>query len=196
MELEINIPTSLNEITLGDFQKYWESEQSDIDKLTYILKLTPSTIGSLKRKYFNELVEIIDRLLNSEVEFTQFVTLGGVDFGFIPNFENISQAEFIDIDENISDISTLHTACAVMFRQIKEREGIKYSVIDYNPEYGFDELMKHLPLGVALGSKVFFWTLGRELSLIIPSYLAGEVAEVMNIPLNINSQNVGVGMAQ
>ena len=196
MELEINIPTSLNEITLGDFQKYWESEQSDIDKLTYILKLTPSTIGSLKRKYFNELVEIIDRLLNSEVEFTQFVTLGGVDFGFIPNFENISQAEFIDIDENISDISTLHTACAVMFRQIKGREGIKYSVIDYNPEYGFDEVMKHLPLGVALGSKVFFWTLGRELSMTIPSYLAGEVAEVMNIPLNINSQNVGVGMAQ
>jgi len=196
MELEINIPTSLNEITLGDFQKYWESEQSDIDKLTYILKLTPSTIGSLKRKYFNELVEIIDRLLNSEVEFTQFVTLGGVDFGFIPNFENISQAEFIDIDENISDIATLHTACAVMFRQIKEREGVKYSVIDYNPEYGFDEVMKHLPLGVALGSKVFFWTLGRELSLIIPSYLVGEVAEGMNIPLNINSQNVGVGMAQ
>jgi hypothetical protein len=196
MELEINIPTSLNEISLGDFQKYWESAQTDIDKLTYILKLTPSTIGSLKRKYFNELVEIIDRLLNSEVEFTQFVTLGGVDFGFIPNFENISQAEFIDIDENISDIATLHTACAVMFRQIKEREGVKYSVIDYNPEYGFDEVMKHLPLGVALGSKVFFWTLGRELSLIIPSYLVGEVAEGMNIPLNINSQNVGVGMAQ
>jgi hypothetical protein len=195
MELEINIPTSLNEISLGDFQLYWESEKTDVDKLTYILKLTPSTIGSLKRKYFNELIEIIDNLLNSEVEFTQFITLGDVEFGFIPNFENISQAEFIDIDENISDISTLHTACAVMFRQIKEREGVKYSVIDYNPEYGFEEVMKHLPLGVALGSKVFFWTLGKELSLIIPSYLVGEAVE-MNIALNINSQNVGVGMVQ
>lgn len=196
MELEINIPTSLNEITLGDFQMYWESEKTDVDKLTYILKLTPSTIGSLKRKYFNELVEIIDNLLNSEVEFTQFITLGDVDFGFIPNFENISQAEFIDIDENISDISTLHTACAVMFRQIKERKGIKYSVVDYNPEYGFDEVMKHLPLGVALGSKVFFWTLGKELSLIIPSYLAEEVIEETNTAQNINSQSVGVGMVQ
>lgn len=193
MELEINIPTSLSEITLGDFQMFWESEKTDVDKLHYLLKLSPSTINGLKRKYFVELIETIDRLLDSEVEFTQFVTLAGVDFGFIPNLEDLTQGEFIDIDENISDISTIHTACAVLFRQIKERDGVKYSVVEYNPEYGFDEVMKHLPLNVALGAKVFFWALGKELLKIIPSYLEEE-AEEMNTPQNINSQSDGVGM--
>ena len=195
MKIEINIPTNLNEITLGDFQLYWSTNKTDKDKLKYLLKLNDYTIDHLARHTILELVDAIDDLLSQEVEFQQFVTLGGVEFGFIPNFENISMAEFIDLDSHISEIETLHTACAVMFRMIDKQDGINYSLKEYNPEHGADLLMKHLPLGVALGAKVFFWNLGRELLEIIPNYLTEEMGE-MNTATNINFHKGGDGMVQ
>lgn len=177
--MEINVPTSLKEITLGDFQLYMESNQTDEDKLRYILKLTPDTIKAIKRRDFVELVDRIDALLNDPVEFEQFFTLAGTKYGFIPNLEDMTQSEFTDIDTTISDIQTLHTACAVLFRPIIADAKEKYAVIDYNPSLGFDEVMKHIPLNIALGAKVFFWNLGRELAKITPVFLAQEAEEVI-----------------
>jgi hypothetical protein len=51
--------------------------------------------------------------------------------------------------------------------------------MDYNPELGFDEIMKHIPLNIALGAKVFFWNLGKELQRIIPRFLAQEMDEMI-----------------
>lgn len=192
--MEINIPTSLKEITLGDFQLYMESNQTDEDKLRYILKLTPNTIKAIKRRDFVELVDRIDTILNEPVEFEQFFTLAGTKYGFIPNLEDMNQAEFMDIDSNISDIQTLHTACAVLFRPIIGSVKEKYAVIDYTPSVGFDEVMKHIPLNIALGAKVFFWNLGRELAKITPVYLAQE-SEEMILTGGKNLTSVGGGMA-
>lgn len=192
--MEINVPTSLKEITLGDFQLYMESNQTDEDKLQFILKLTPDTIKAIKRKDFVELVEAVDNLLNEPVEFEQFFTLKGTKYGFIPNLEEMTQSEFTDIDTTISDIQTLHTACSVLFRPIIGNVKEKYAVIDYNPTFGFDEVMKHIPLNIALGAKVFFWNLGRELAKITPVFLAQE-AEEMILTDGKNLTSVGDGMA-
>lgn len=191
--MEINVPTSLKEITLGDFQLYMESNQTDEDKLQFILKLTPDTIKAIKRKDFVELVDAVDNLLNEPVEFEQFFTLKGTKYGFIPNLEEMTQSEFTDIDTTISDIQTLHTACAVLFRPIIGNVKEKYAVIDYNPSLGFDEVMKHIPLNIALGAKVFFWNLGRELAKITPVFLAQE-AEEMILTDGKNLTSVGGGM--
>ena len=192
--MEINVPTSLKEIALGDFQLYMESNQTDEDKLQFILKLTPDTIKAIKRKDFVELVEAVDNLLNEPVDFEQFFTLNGTKYGFIPNLEEMTQSEFTDIDTTISDIKTLHTACAVLFRPIIGNVKEKYAVIDYNPSLGFDEVMKHIPLNIALGAKVFFWNLGRELAKITPVFLAQE-AEEMILTDGKNLTSVGDGMA-
>ena len=192
--MEINVPTSLKEITLGDFQLYMESNQTDEDKLQFILKLTPDTIKAIKRRDFVELVDRIDTLLNEPVEFEQFFTLAGTKYGFIPNLEEMTQSEFTDIDTTISDIQTLHTACAVLFRPIIGSVKEKYAVIDYNPSLGFDEVMKHIPLNIALGAKVFFWNLGKELAKITPVFLAQE-AEEMILMDGKNLTSVGDGMA-
>ena len=191
--MEINVPTSLKEITLGDFQLYMESNQTDEDKLQFILKLTPGTIKAIKRKDFVELVESVDNLLNEPVDFEQFFTLNGTKYGFIPNLEEMTQSEFTDIDTTISDIQTLHTACAVLFRPIIGNVKEKYAIIDYNPSLGFDEVMKHIPLNIALGAKVFFWNLGRELAKITPVFLAQE-AEGMILMGGKNLTSVGGGM--
>ena len=190
--MEINVPTSLKEITLGDFQMYMESNQTDEDKMQFILKLTPGTIKAIKRKDFVELVKSVDNLLNEPVDFEQLFTLNGTKYGFIPNLEEMTQSEFTDVDTTISDIQTLHTACAVLFRPIIGNVKEKYAVIDYNPSLGFDEVMKHIPLNIALGAKVFFWSLGRELAKITPVFLAQE-AEEMILMDGKNSTSVGGG---
>jgi hypothetical protein len=104
----------------------------------------------------------------------------------------MTNAEFMDLDSSINDIQTLHTALAVMFRLVVDEQGEKYSIMEYNPTYGFDEIMKQAPLNVALGSKVFFWSLEKELQKTIPNYLREQVME-MSIQQLHNLDKDGVG---
>ena len=89
-----------------------------------------------------------------------------VEFGFIPNLDKITMGEYIDLNNYFEDIATLNKAMAVLFRPIhksfKNRE--KYLISSYEGTEFFSNVMKDMPLGIALGAKVFFYRLGMKLS--------------------------------
>ena len=92
-----------------------------------------------------------------------------VEFGFIPNLDKITMGEYIDLNNYFEEASTLHQAMAVLFRPIhksyKNRE--KYEISSYEGTEFFSNVMKDMPLGFALGAKVFFYRLGMKLSRAI-----------------------------
>ena len=94
-------------------------------------------------------------------------TMGDVEYGFIPNLEEISLGEYVDIDESINDWEKMHTTMAVLYRPIKSRRKDKYNIEEYEGTSDSEHRMKGLTMDVVLGALFFFYHLGIELSIAL-----------------------------
>jgi hypothetical protein len=169
MKIEINVPTSLDEITLGQYQKYLKIADENPDGNFLSAKMIEIFCGiplsesyKLKVSSVQAIIDILEELLESKpVHVEQFV-MGGVTYGFIPDLDDMSLGEYIDLDNNASKWEQMHIAMNVLYRPIKDIRKEKYNIIDYtttNPDK-----MKDTPMSAVSGSLFFFLNLGIELS--------------------------------
>jgi hypothetical protein len=169
MKLEINVPTSLDEITLGQYQKYLKIAEENPDgnfldaKMIEIFCGIPlSDTYKLKASSAAAIIDILSDLLDSKPTHVEQFVMGGVTYGFIPDLDEISLGEYIDLDNNASKWEQMHIAINVLYRPIKDIRKEKYNIIDYtttNPDK-----MKDTPMSAVSGSLFFFLNLGIELS--------------------------------
>ena len=89
--------------------------------------------------------------------------MNGEKFGFIPDLEEMSLGEYIDLDGSVSDWSKMHIAMNVLYRPIKDSKAKRYNIIPY--DVSNPNRMKDMPLGCAISSLFFFYNLGKELSM-------------------------------
>ena len=94
-----------------------------------------------------------------------------VEFGFIPRLDDISLGEFVDLDTYVSDWSDMHKAMAVLYRPITFDKRGMYLIEDYESSDKYSEVMKDMPIDIAIGAVVFFYRLGKELSIYLTGYL-------------------------
>ena len=174
MEVNLRIPTSLNEITLGQYQEFVKLEQElkDSTEVSIQLKMIEifcsvpeAVVRSMKATDIAEICEIINTMFDTDSQLISKFTLKGVDYGFIPELDNMSFGEYMDLDTFIGDNDNLHRALNVLFRPIKLIKGSRYIIEDYEPNDS--EVAKDFPLDVVLGAIVFFYTLGKDLSTVM-----------------------------
>ena len=91
--------------------------------------------------------------------------MNGVDYGFIPDLENMSFGEYVDLDTFIGDNDNLHRAMNVLYRPIDLKQGQRYTLKEYNQDTNEDA--KNYPLDAVFGAIVFFYNLGKDLSTVI-----------------------------
>jgi hypothetical protein len=156
-------------------------------ELKEVVKMKASTVI--------ELVQHFDKLFNEKTKFKHRFKLNGVEFGFIPDLEEISWGEYIDIESNIGDFQNIHKALAVMYRPIVKDVKGKYEIEPYKGDLSYSEVLKYAPLDVVLPASVFFWTLGIELISSTLSSLE-KMKNKTRIAKMFNSQNNGDGIAQ
>ena len=124
-----------------------------------------AVVRSMKATDIAEICEIINTMFDTDSQLISKFTLKGVDYGFIPELDNMSFGEYMDLDTFIGDNDNLHRALNVLFRPIKLNKGSRYIIEDYEPNDS--ELAKDFPLDVVLGAIVFFYTLGKDLSTVM-----------------------------
>jgi hypothetical protein len=122
--------------------------------------------------------------------------MGGTEFGFIPNLEDMTFGEYTDLDTYITDWDKIHKAMAVLYRPIKKK-GLNgtYEIEDYNGTVTYGDVMKHAPLDVCLGATVFFYRLGNALLNATIAYLEKD-QEVQNILQQQTLDKSGDGIVQ
>jgi len=170
MEVKIQIPTSLNEITLGQYQEFSKldsKKESDVllKMVEIFCKVPIEVVRSMKANDIKDICEVINKMFDVEHQLINRFQLGGQDFGFIPDLENISFGEYVDLDTFIGDTDNLHRAMNVLFRPIDLKQGSRYTLKDYDPDT--NELAKDYPLDACFGAMVFFYALGKDLSIAI-----------------------------
>ena len=206
MKVEINIPSNLNEIPLKNYQIFIEETKDSKDNLHIANKILEHfcnvKLKDILQIKYTDVIEIsnhFNTIFNKEKPLITRFELGGVEFGFIPNFEEITSGEYIDLENYLKDVNTLHKAMAVMFRPITKKIKCKYEIEPYISSITYAEVMEFAPLDVVLSAQVFFWNLGQELLSYMPTYLESQLKKMKKKDLesfqnSINSQNNGDGI--
>lgn len=205
MKVEIDIPSNLSEISLDRYQKYMVTLNNSDDKEFVFQKMIEIFCGlelkevvKMKASTVIELVQHFDKLFNEKTKFKHRFKMNGVEFGFIPDLEEISWGEYIDIESNIGDFQNIHKALAVMYRPIVKDVKGKYEIEPYKGDLSYSEVLKYAPLDVVLPASVFFWNLGSELLTATLSYLEKQMTKKNKTILakQLNLDNDGDGISQ
>jgi len=203
MRLEINIPTSIAEIPLSAYQKFVNVSQNSDDEdflmeqmVQCFTGLELKSIAKMRMTDLTELIISLTKTLEAEGTFQQRFKIKDLEFGFIPNLEEISFGEYVDLEKYLQDVSTFHKAMAVMYRPIKETFKDRYSIHEYKGSDEYSDLMKFAPLQIVKGANVFFWTLEKDLLKATLTFLETETTQEMKTHLvkELNLESSGGGM--
>ena len=200
MKIEINVPTSLSEVTLGQYQKFLKIAEDNPEGNFLNAKMIEIFCGiplsdsyKLKMSSVTAIIDILNELLSQTPKRVEQFTMNGVQYGFIPDLDEMSLGEYVDLDGNASDWNNMHIAMNVLYRKIKIKKSGKYNIVDYNVEN--PEKMKDMPLDAAIGSLFFFYNLGMELSKHTLLYSNNQV-EMEAYQEQLISETNGDGISQ
>jgi len=169
MKASITIPDNVNEISLGQYQKFLkvsegiEGEFLNQRTVEVFCSVDFNRVILMKRQDVKNIANGLVDLIGGEVEFKHRFFIKNQEFGFMPDLEEMTSGEFADLTSYIGNPQMMHKAMAVMFRPITTKVKDKYDIAPYNGSQEFGDLMKFMPLGVALGAMVFFYNLANDL---------------------------------
>ena len=205
MKLDIVVPSSISEIPLCNYQEFLKLQATSNDEEFIAQKMIEIFCGlklqevvKLKLTSINELILHFTEIFKEKPKFKPTFKIGDIEFGFIPDLENITFGEYVDLENYLSKWEDYHKAMAVMYRPITIRKGEKYEIMEYTGAAAFSEGMKFAPMDVAISASVFFWSLGKELLNATLDYLTNEIKtnekEFQTLAHELNLGKSGVGI--
>lgn len=174
----LDIPKTLRNVKLKQWVKFLDiyEKNKDNESDEFInKKLLEIFCGvSLKELYkipvssFDSVIEHLYKILNSNTSLVNTFKMKGTDgveveFGFIPNLDKMTYGEWEDLENYIFDNKNMHRAMAVLYRPLVWQLGGKYRIHEYQGTDFYAEVMKDMPIDIALGAKVFFYRLVKKL---------------------------------
>lgn len=204
MKLEISVPTELKEIKLAQYQAFLKIAKDNEDEEFLNQKMVQTfcnidlkDVAEIRFKDVLEITASLGKMFNVQShKFINRFKLGGVEFGFIPELEDMTFGEYTDLDSYIGDWDNMHKAMAVLYRPITKK-GLNntYEIEKYNGSITYSDVMKHAPLDIVFGANVFFYNLGNELLKSTMNYLENN-KQMQTILQQHNLENDGVGSVQ
>lgn len=206
IQVKIEVPNRLADITLEQYQKYFQIlegiDKEGEDAATFInLKALEIFCGlELKDSYqlpisqFDVVLDKIAGCLNEETPLIKRFWLRGsngveVEFGMNPDLANISFGEYVDLDTYIGDWKQMNKAMAVLFRPITAKTKEFYEIEPYESSAKYADHMKYMPASVAIGALVFFYRLGTKLSEHMTDSLLDQVSKEQGLRVGSKSSD-------
>lgn len=197
MKVNLRIPNSLNEITLGQYQEFaklQDLKDSDLQlKMIEIFCNVPEiVVRNMRATDIVEICDIINNMFDVKHQLINGFKLNGTNYGFIPSLEDMSFGEYVDLDTFIGDNDNLHRAVNVLYRPIEHKQGGRYTIKEYDPNNS--EVAKEFPLDAVFGAVVFFYNLGKDLSIAMMNSLDSKNEQIL--AQYLTSQPNGGGTTQ
>lgn len=201
MKVEINVPDSLKEITLDQYQRFEKLNTEENKESTFLLQkmveifcnLNLKDVANIKYKSVQEIIVHLNKIFDQKHSLVPTFSLGNVEYGFIPVLDDMSLGEFIDLDENLGKWDNMHKAMSVLYRPVKFKKDKKYNIEEYK---GMNDKLKYMPLNIVFGSMVFFYHLSNELIQTILNYLQKELPKNMTTHQKERLDQSGAGISQ
>tara|TARA_R110002050_G_scaffold67170_1_gene145501 strand:+ start:867 stop:1517 length:651 start_codon:yes stop_codon:yes gene_type:complete len=179
MKANINVPTELNEITLKQYQKFLkvqDSKQNNTFLQTKMIEIFCNVkmqdALNIKLSDADRIASLISKMFEQKPDLVKSFWLNNVEYGFVPDLDEITLGEYIDLDTYMGEWENIQIAMNVLYRPIKQKLGEKYLIEEYDPDTK-DKLI-NMPMDAVFGSIIFFYRLGIELSQTMMNYLENE----------------------
>ena len=195
MRVKITVPNDLSEIKLWQYQKFVKIQEDNTDENFLASKMIEIFCGislkaayTLKAKDVHRITGILADMFEQKPHIKTRFVLNGVEYGFIPNLDDMTLGEYVDLDTYLGKWQQVEKAMAVLYRPIVNTYKDKYNIEEYKAEGS--EVFKDVPMDIVFGSMLFFYRLGIDLSRVMTSYLEskGEIPQqqVRNLVLNVD----------
>ena len=183
--MTISLPESIADITLEQSVQLdkLNAKRDTLDDMSFIKRFLVIFTGMKYRDIsnvnvddFNMMFAQVTKALETESPFQDRFTLDGIEYGFVPNLDEITIGEYIDLSNYGNSLETMNKVMAVLFRPVIKTDVFgSYEIAAYDGTKDRAEVMKKAPMNIVSGMLVFFCSLSKELrSHILKSTLAME----------------------
>ena len=201
MKLEVNVPSKLSEIPLHKYQKFLKIVDKNIDDpnadrfvamkmLEIFCDIPAKYIYDYKIKDITKVTDVLTKMFEERPQLVKTFKIGDTEFGFIPNLEDMTFGEYIDLDTYIGDWDNIQKAMGVLYRPITAKIKDRYQIQKYQGD-NYEDAMLNTPMDAVLSSVVFFYDLGIDLRNGIMDYLTEPEKEVYRQYLTSIGSGVG-----
>ena len=148
-----------------------------------IKALSTLPIKLVEEMSLSDVAAIFEKLSNLQIEgkLKKVFEIDSVEYGFLPDLDEITLGEWADIEHYIKDgiDKNMHKIMAVLFRPITSKEGKMYSVQAYKDgRERAEKFRKKMNAEQVQQSLVFFWSLGNELLTTLPLFLMEKMNKI------------------
>ena len=185
-KITISLPENISDITLDQYQKFEVlSKRTDLDALginkriiSIFTGLKYKEIDNIPYKDYEDIIAQITEALGQTAPFQNTFKIEDVEFGFMPNLDDMTTAEFMDLSNYGLSIDTYHNVMAVLFRPITSKDKFKnYKIANYTGTKEHSDVMKRMTMDVVLGAIGFFYHLANELRVDTLKYTKEDQAK-------------------
>jgi len=175
MNINIEIPTKLSDITLGQYKRFLniqkqteESHFLNAKAIEIFCDIELKNVMRLKMSDFDKIINKIFSLFDQKPKLVQRFKIDSVEYGFHPQLDELTLGEYIDVDTYLADWENMEKTMNVLYRPIENKLKDRYSIKEYNVDTS-DNLLD-MPMDAVLSSIFFLWNLGIDLSKTILNY--------------------------
>jgi len=169
---------TLMDITIEDFLKITNLQSTDEAFIRKEL-IKHFNLEDISVIDFENFLNELQSILKQDAKFINRFTLDGIEYGFIPNLDNIKTKEWVDIDLYQADPQSIHKLLSILYRPIKKQKWYhrlfnkdRYEIEEYN---GSHNNFLQAPIEIYLGMMVFFYRLRTELLTTTITYIQKQV---------------------
>ena len=197
MKTNINVPNELNEITLKQYQKCLKVQGEGKDNnfiqtkmIEIFCRVKAQDALNIRLSDADRIAKIISDMFEQKPGLQKSFWLNNVEYGFVPDLDEITLGEYIDLDTYMGDWDNIEIAMNVLYRPIKQKLGEKYLIEDYNPD--LKDRLVNMPMDAVFGSILFFYRLGIELSKTMMNYLENKEEKQLLQELDLEKSGDGI----
>ena len=197
MRVKITVPNDLSEIKLWQYQKFVKIQEDNTDENFLASKMIEIFCGislkeayTLKAKDVHRITGILADMFEQKPHIKTRFVLNGIEYGFIPNLDDMTLGEYVDLDTYLGKWQQVEKAMAVLYRPIINTYKNKYTIEEYKAEG--QDVYKDMPMDIVLGSMLFFYCLGIDLSRLMTVYLEQNKEKPLPPSLNLGRNGDGI----
>lgn len=183
----VTLPEGSKDITLDQFQRMHAlnnregltPEKYEAEFINIFTGIPKTKVKSIKLSDYESLVNAITKALNTENPFTDRFIIDGVEYGFMPSLDEMTQNEFWHLSEYEKEVKDLHLLMAVLFRPITKKDKFNnYEIETFKSAKERGKVFKKMTMNNVNGALGFFLTLSKQLRKAIQRSTAQELARV------------------
>lgn len=163
MNMELQLPNSWSNLTLAELKVLMVSDDI-IERVSCVTNRSKAEVRDMPMALVEAANEHLTQLVaREETKFHRIIELEGREYGFIPNWDEFSTGEWIDMEQYLADFwPNVDKIMAILYRPVVKKRGKKYTIEKYTAAEDVS-VFESMPADHISGTLLFFSTIKNRL---------------------------------